>query len=430
MKIEEIYKLFLSSPGVSIDTRTIKSNQIFIAIVGDNFDGNNFIEDAISKGASFVISNFGAKVDKKYKDRVIRVENTKKVLKELAKYHRSKFSVPIIAIGGSNGKTTTKNLISLVLTQKYKVLSSIKSYNNDIGVSLTLLNLNKKHEVAVLEIGTNHPGELKELLNISMPTHGLITSIGMEHLEGFKDLKSVKKEEVEIFKYLSQNNGFTFVNNDLPLDVRRMCKGNNKIIYSTKKTKINSLFPIIFSYKHKNKIYKFKTNIIGQWNMENIVAAVTVGEYFSISFDKILKVFEKYKSEDLRGQILQKRKQKILLDCYNSNPSSMSQIINTLKILKINNLNFVIGGMLEVGKDSEKEHRKIFNLLLLLKPKSIVFVGKEFNSLVNNIIKRGFYHFNNTIEAKDFINKGFFNKDSFIVVKGSRFYALEKIFIK
>jgi UDP-N-acetylmuramoyl-tripeptide--D-alanyl-D-alanine ligase len=429
MKIEEIYKFFQTSSGVSIDTRTIKLNQIYIAIVGDNFDGNNFIDDAISKGASFVVSNFGAKFNKQHKDKVIRVENTKEVLKKLAQYHRSKFNIPVLVIGGSNGKTTTKNLISSVLEQKYTVLSSMKSYNNDIGVSLTLLNLNRKHEIAILEIGTNHPGEIKELLNISRPTHGLITSIGMEHLEGFKDLKGVKKEEGEIFKYLSLDNGFAFVNNNLPLDVQGMYKGRNKVIYNVKKNKIKSLFPIIFEYKHKNKVYKFKSNIIGQWNIENIVATIAVGEYFTISFDKILKVLEEYKPEDLRGQIIINKNQKILLDCYNSNPTSMSQLINTLKVLKIKNLNFVIGGMLEVGVKSEIEHRKIFNLLLLLRPKSIVFVGKEFIFLVKNIKKRGFYHFNTTLEAKDFINNGFFDKGAFIVVKGSRFYALERIFL-
>lgn len=430
MKIEEIYKFFQTSSGVSIDTRTIKSNQIYIAIVGDNFDGNNFIDDAISKGASFVVSNFVAKVNKQHKDKVIRVENTKEVLKKLAQYHRSKFNIPVLVIGGSNGKTTTKNLISSVLEQKYKVLSSIKSYNNDIGVSLTLLNLNSKHEMAVLEIGTNHPGEIKELLNISRPTHGLITSIGMEHLEGFKDLRGVKREEGEIFKYLSRNSGFAFVNNNLPLDVQRIYKGSNKLFYNNDKVKIKSLLPIIFDFKHKSKIYKLKTKLIGQWNLENIIATIAVGEYFSVSFDKILKVLEKYKPEDLRGQIILNKKQNILLDCYNSNPSSMSQIINTMKILRINNLNLVIGGMLEVGKDSEREHRKIFNALSSIKPKSIIFVGKEFGFLINSIIKKGFYHFNTTLDAKDFINKGFFSKDAFIVVKGSRFYALERIFIK
>lgn len=429
MNIEEIYQHFLRSRGVSLDTRTMKRGALFIAIVGTQFDGHDFVGEAIDKGAVFVVVDTDKKILNKHEGKVIRVKNTTETLKQLARYHRMQFKIPVVVVGGSNGKTTTKNLIASVLSQKYNVLQSIKSYNNEIGVSLTLLNINKKHEILVLEIGTNHPGEIAVLLEISRPTHGLITSIGKEHLEGFKDLRGVKKEEGTIFKYLSQNDGVGFIGESLPSDIKRLYT-KRAIFYGTKDVKVKSVFPLIFSYKYKNKNYEFVTSLVGIWNLENILAAVVVGRCFEVPFPKIASAIKNHQPENLRGQIISFKKHKVLLDCYNSNPSSAVEVLKMLKLPQFKTLYLVIGGMLELGTRSKVEHKKLLSSIFSLKPVKAVFIGVEFDFLSERILKKGYSFFRNTMDAKSFLDTTVFQKSSLIVVKGSRAYGLEQLFKK
>lgn len=420
MEIEKLYKLFLESKGVSTDTRTLKKGQIFIALKGPNFDGNLFVDLALKKGAKIVICEYSDIYD----DKILKVESGIKVLRSLALFHRNKFNIPVLAIAGSNGKTTTKNLIGRVLNQSFNCLISEKSFNNEIGLCKTLLNLNKKHQFAILEIGTNNKGEIKDLVSICKPNYGLLTNIGKEHLEGLDSIKGVIKEEGELFNYLVKNKGFIFVNNELPKTLLSKSKKTKHHIcdLSLDKIKINNLFPINFSFLSMD----IRSNLAGKWNIKNILLAVYVGVHFNVPKYDIEKAINGYKSENLRSEIIKYNKSKLFLDCYNSNPSSMKELLDLFSGDYKQKIFFVIGGMLELGIDSKKEHLKILTSLSKIYAEKVFLVGKEFIEFKDKF--KDFIYFDNTVLAKNFIEDFDFPNNSLIIVKGSRGYALENMF--
>ena len=423
MDIQNLYSLFQSSKGVSIDSRSIKKDEIYFSIKGQNFDGNSFAFDALDKGAKFSIVD-----DPKLKnqnDKIIFVENSLKELQNLSKYNRSKSDVKVIGLTGSNGKTTTKNLIYSVLSQKYNTLCTSGNLNNHIGVPLTLLNIKSDTEIAVIEMGANHIGEIENLCQICMPDIGLITNFGSAHLEGFGDLKGVIKGKTELYKYLIKNYGHILINNDDQIQ-KEECKTD---LYSSFGKDNSSDF--VFEYIKEddrlvllNNNYSYSCRIYGAYNFPNIASAISIGKILDLDSDQIQNGLSKFKTEENRSELLQYKGNKIYLDAYNANPSSMiAAIDNFNKEIKDNKI-VILGDMLELGNFSKDEHIKIINHLYEMDFESVYLVGETFSSI--NITDSRFKKFNDTKELMNGIDLTKINNKS-ILIKGSRSIGLEEL---
>ena len=423
MDIQNLYSLFQSSKGVSIDSRSIKKDEIYFSIKGQNFDGNSFAFDALDKGAKFSIVD-----DPKLKnqnDKIIFVENSLKELQNLSKYNRSKSDVKVIGLTGSNGKTTTKNLIYSVLSQKYNTLCTSGNLNNHIGVPLTLLNIKPDTEIAVIEMGANHIGEIENLCQICMPDIGLITNFGSAHLEGFGDLKGVIKGKTELYKYLIKNYGHILINNDDQIQ-KEECKTD---LYSSFGKDNSSDF--VFEYIKEddrlvllNNNYSYSCRIYGAYNFPNIASAISIGKILDLDSDQIQNGLSKFKTEENRSELLQYKGNKIYLDAYNANPSSMiAAIDNFNKEIKDNKI-VILGDMLELGNFSKDEHIKIINHLYEMDFESVYLVGETFSSI--NITDSRFKKFNDTKELMNGIDLTKINNKS-ILIKGSRSIGLEEL---
>jgi UDP-N-acetylmuramoyl-tripeptide--D-alanyl-D-alanine ligase len=432
MKIEEIHALFVKHPQVSTDTRNIIPNSIFFALKGANFDGNTFAIQAIEKGAAYSIvdeSNLGSN------NKLIWVEDVLKCLQELATFHRKYLNIPIIGITGSNGKTTTKELVQRVLSKKFNVFATKGNLNNHIGVPLTLLSLNKEHEMAVVEMGANHQGEIAFLSSICLPNYGIITNIGKAHLEGFGGIEGVIKGKTELYKFIRKNDGLLFVNGDDELlmkvsgEINKITYGENVSNYLVGKL-ADSLHGLTFSYASKNIVLKDENNLQitsalnGNYNFQNILAAICIGTYFNISQEKIKQAIENYVPQNNRSQIEVRKGITFFMDAYNANPSSMEVSITNFDEQTKGKIRLaIIGGMNELGETSKDEHQK---LILLLEEKSfdrVYLVGSHFNELE---IPNSFEKIEklDDLEAQEMINK---YSGSFILVKGSRTNQLENI---
>jgi len=423
MDIQNLYSLFQSSKGVSIDSRSIKKDEIYFSIKGQNFDGNSFAFDALDKGAKFSIVD-----DPKLKNqnnKIIFVENSLKELQNLSKYNRSKSDVKVIGLTGSNGKTTTKNLIYSVLSQKYNTLCTSGNLNNHIGVPLTLLNIKSDTEIAVIEMGANHIGEIENLCQICMPDIGLITNFGSAHLEGFGDLKGVIKGKTELYKYLIKNYGHILINNDDQIQ-KEECKTD---LYSSFGKDNSSDF--VFEYIKEddrlvllNNNYSYSCRIYGAYNFPNIASAISIGKILDLDSDQIQNGLSKFKTEENRSELLQYKGNKIYLDAYNANPSSMiAAIDNFNKEIKDNKI-VILGDMLELGNFSKDEHIKIINHLYEMDFESVYLVGETFSSI--NITDSRFKKFNDTKELMNGIDLSKIDNKS-ILIKGSRSIGLEKL---
>jgi len=423
MDIQNLYSLFQSSKGVSIDSRSIKKDEIYFSIKGQNFDGNSFAFDALDKGAKFSIVD-----DPKLKnqnDKIIFVENSLKELQNLSKYNRSKSDVKVVGLTGSNGKTTTKNLIYSVLSQKYNTLCTSGNLNNHIGVPLTLLNIKPDTEIAVIEMGANHIGEIENLCQICMPDIGLITNFGSAHLEGFGDLKGVIKGKTELYKYLIKNYGHILINNDDQIQ-KEECKTD---LYSSFGKDNSSDF--VFEYIKEddrlvllNNNYSYSCRIYGAYNFPNIASAISIGKILDLDSDQIQNGLSKFKTEENRSELLQYKGNKIYLDAYNANPSSMiAAIDNFNKEIKDNKI-VILGDMLELGNFSKDEHIKIINHLYEMDFESVYLVGETFSSI--NITDSRFKKFNDTKELMNGIDLTKINNKS-ILIKGSRSIGLEEL---
>lgn len=422
MEIKDIHDLFLKCSSVSIDTRKIEENAMFFAIKGERFDANTFAEEALKKGASFVvIDNKDYFID----ERTILVENTLETLQELSKFHRKYLKLPIVALTGSNGKTTTKELINVVLSKRYITKATVGNLNNHIGVPLTLLSFNSKTEIGIVEMGANHQKEIEFLCDIAQPDFGYITNFGKAHLEGFGGTEGVIKGKSEMYKFLSENDKFVFVNLDDAIQNEKT-ENNLRITFSQNDKNasvfINQITANPFVEIDYNGI-KVKSNLIGLYNANNINAAIAIGKYFKVSDIEIKEAIESYVPENNRSQMLVKDSNEIILDAYNANPSSMEVAIKNFLQLDKKNKVAILGDMFELGEESLREHKNIVGLLKNESNVKTYFIGNHFYA---NKIDKEFLFFYETFDffAEKFKEEKLENK--MILIKGSRGMALER----
>ncbi|WP_395059894.1 UDP-N-acetylmuramoyl-tripeptide--D-alanyl-D-alanine ligase, partial [Flavobacterium sp.] len=406
----------------SIDTRKIEPNSLFVAIKGERFDANTFAEEALEKGASYVIIDNGAYyIDQ----RTILVDDSLVALQELAKFHRKYLKLPIIALTGSNGKTTTKELIAVVLSKKYKIKATVGNLNNHIGVPLTLLSFNSETEIGIVEMGANHKKEIEFLCELAKPDYGYITNFGKAHLEGFGGVEGVIEGKSEMYQYLSANDKLAFINLEDPIQVEksRMLKaysfGVNKTNVDVNITSVKANPFVAINYSNLT----ISTHLIGLYNANNINAALTIGKYFRIDDVAIKEALESYVPENNRSQLLTKGTNQIILDAYNANPSSMAVAIENFLQLESQNKVMILGDMFELGAESQQEHKAIVDLLLNEDKVKCYFIGSAFYA---NEMKKNNFWFYNTFEefSNDLATTEF--DTSTILIKGSRGMALER----
>jgi UDP-N-acetylmuramoyl-tripeptide--D-alanyl-D-alanine ligase len=428
IEIQTLYAIFQKTQRIFTDSRLAGGGGIFVALKGDRFDGNLFALDAIKAGADYAL------VDHKgleKNDKFIVVDDALDTLQQLAKHHRQQLRIPVFGITGSNGKTTTKELITAVLAQKYKVLATVGNLNNHIGVPLTLLSIQPGHEIAIIEMGANHPGEIDFLCNIALPNYGLITNVGKAHIEGFGSFEGVKQTKSELYRFVVRSKGEgIFINSDnehltglLPDDVVALS-------YATTGAKAdlvgevanNDLYLVAKALFPKGWLY-LKTKLTGAYNLENVLAAARVGLHFGVDPLLIQKAIEHYTPQNNRSQIKKIDRATFLLDCYNANPSSMVASINNFIALKAEKKALVIGDMLELGTESAQEHQKIIDLLKGSGIDEVFLVGKYFGETDAPEQYKKFY---DVEQLKLSVEKAFW-QDKFIMVKGSRGIKLEKI---
>lgn len=421
------FNKYYETSGICIDTRKIEKNCLFICLKGENFNGNDFAEEALISGAKFVISD-----DSKYQntENIYVVENTLKYLQHLSNYHRKQFEIPIIGITGTNGKTTSKELISTVLSEKYNALCTIGNLNNHIGVPLTLLKLNKEHEIAVIEMGANKPGDIKELVEIAEPTHGIITNMGKAHLEGFGSFEGVQKTKSEMYDYLSLNNSTVFYNcDDEILKSNLQNQKLNLIPYSSEynsyiKGELISMSPFI-NMKWKSSEYEsplLETKMIGSYNYYNFLAAICIGKYFGVENDKINHALINYQPSNNRSQIEKTANNLLILDAYNANPTSMKNAIESFNSMVSEQKLLILGDMFELGDDSTEEHKRVVKHTKELKLNTL-FVGEHF---YKNKIESDTNFFKNKEEIRLFLTNNTI-KNNLILLKASRGIGLETL---
>jgi UDP-N-acetylmuramoyl-tripeptide--D-alanyl-D-alanine ligase len=423
MNIQKIHQLFIKSNSVSIDTRNIKSNDIFFAINGPNFNGNKFALEAIKKGCSYVVSD-ELEVSK-LSNKIVYVEDSVKALQELANYHRRTLNAKIIAITGSNGKTTSKEILLNVLKSKYNTIATKGNLNNHLGVPLTLLSMNKDTEIGIIEMGANHLKEIEALCKIAEPDYGYITNFGNAHLEGFKTIEGVIKGKSELYEYLKSNSKLIFYNSQNNTQSNVIGEYTNSFSYGINAnddcqlTKVKSSDNIQVSYKNKT----ISSKIYGDYNFDNICIAIAIGDFYNIDFEDIKKGVENYLPENNRSQITTKESNTIILDAYNANPTSMDLAIKSFEKLKHTNKVIIAGDMFELGEESNKYHQQIVNYLESTSNIEIFIVGVNFSKTNHsNKIK--------SLVTTDELITDLMKlkiKNSSILIKGSRGMELEKV---
>jgi UDP-N-acetylmuramoyl-tripeptide--D-alanyl-D-alanine ligase len=422
MDITYIHNLFLKCKSVSIDTRKIEPDSLFVAIKGDRFDANTFAREALEKGASYVIiDNAEYYID----DRTILVKDSLVALQELAQFHRDYLKVPIIALTGSNGKTTTKELINVVLSKKHNTKATIGNLNNHIGVPLTLLSFNSDTEIGIVEMGANHKKEIKFLCELAKPDYGYITNFGKAHLEGFGGVAGVIEGKSEMYDYLSQNDKMVFINLEDPIQVDK-AKSLKSFSFGLNKDNADVVIKSIQANPFVVVGYSdliITSHLIGLYNANNINAALAIGKYFGVIDNDIKEALESYIPENNRSQLLSKGTNEIILDAYNANPSSMEvALVNFIQLDKPNKM-VILGDMFELGTESIVEHENIVNLLLKEEATQCYFIGKDF--YYNKIEKENF-HFFETFESFSNALKELKFENKMILIKGSRGMALER----
>ena len=424
MKIDDLHSLFSKSSGISTDTRTIKKNNIFFCLKGEKFDGNLFIDQALHLGASFVIYD-DEQLNYKSK-KAIRVKNALEALQSLAKYHRSKFNIPVIGLTGSNGKTTSKELINSVLSQKFNITFTSNNFNNHIGVPLTILKINRKTDIAIIEMGANHLGEIDLLCNIADPNIGYITNFGKAHLEGFGGIEGVIKGKSELYEYIRESKGVVLINNDDRIQ-KKKSRGINTFSFGKSK---KSDFLIYNTSSNKNLCEarlndkKITSNLYGEYNFENINASIAMGIHFGLSFDQIENGIKNYIPKNNRSEMIKTKKNLLFVDSYNANPTSMKLSIQSFMKLKEVKKTLILGDMHEIGKTYLIEHERILNSVKNNKDLKIFLVGKIFNKLKFNSGRIHF--FNETNELIEYFKKNLITGHT-ILLKGSRKINLEKV---
>jgi len=414
MQIQKLYQFFLKHPIICTDSRKITKGSIFFSLKGKNFNGNKFAEKAIKDGCSFAV------VDEKEfatNDKFILVDDVLGTLQNLAKHHRTLLNIPIIGITGTNGKTTSKELINAVLSSEKCCYATKGNFNNHIGVPLSILEITSSHEIAIIEMGANHIGEIAFLCNISQPIFGVITNIGKAHLEGFGSFESVIKAKSELYNYIQKNNGNVFVNNEAELlieladNIRKTTYGKN----GDYKGSIASNTPFVSVQFGENSII---SNLIGDYQFYNIMLAISVGKYFEITDKNIKKAIESYTPKNNRSEIIKTKSNTIILDAYNANPSSMTAMLHSFAKQNYENKLCILGDMLEMGNISLQEHKAIIDLANELKLECI-FIGTEFAQVHKQV-------YNSTDKFSEFLKEKPI-KNKTILLKGSRGMTLEKL---
>ncbi len=422
MNIQEIHNLFLKCQSLSIDTRKIEKGSMFFAIKGENFDANTFAKEALDLGALYVvIDNESYFID----DRTILVMNSLETLQELSKFHRNYLKLPIVALTGSNGKTTTKELINVVLSKKFKTKATVGNLNNHIGVPLTLLSFTKETEIGIVEMGANHKKEIEFLCEIAQPDYGYITNFGKAHLEGFGGVQGVIEGKSEMYQYLLKNNKTVFVNLEDPIQIEKskgikaFTFGVNKESADLKIKNIEANPFVVIEYED----FKVESHLIGLYNANNINAAVSIGKYFNVEDVLIKEAIENYIPANNRSQLLKKGSNEIILDAYNANPSSMAVAITNFLQLENQNKIMILGDMFELGNESHEEHKAIVDSLSDQNKSKCYLIGKSF---YENKISNANIQFYETFDAFAAYLKTIEFKDNTILIKGSRGMALER----
>jgi len=425
MDIRDLHGIFLQQKLISTDTRNISAGCLFFALKGENFNGNRFASEAIEKGAHAVIVDEDVPVKN---EKVIRVKNVLETLQQLASYHRVYLGTVILAITGSNGKTTTKELCHAVLSEKYRVCSTRGNLNNHIGVPLTLLSMDRNTDIGIVEMGANHPGEIGLLCEIAQPDHGIITNIGKAHLEGFGGIKGVARAKGELFNYLVHHKGNIFLNEGnkyvkklVPIDYPGTVYYNGKHGLTAIGSDSDPFLNLKVEYL--DRILKINTNLIGTYNTENVLAACCVGFYLKVDAENIVKAINHYKPANNRSQLIHTGRNTIYMDAYNANPTSMATSIDEFLRLKNEKKLLILGEMRELGVSSSHEHQYLVTYLKNRQVRSVFCVGKAFKKPAKDA---GFTYFETTDDlCRLLLSEPL--EDYFIFLKGSRSNQLEKL---
>jgi UDP-N-acetylmuramoyl-tripeptide--D-alanyl-D-alanine ligase len=383
MDITQLYQRFTEHPSISIDSRRANNNSLFFALKGETHDANCFAKNALENGASFAIVDNPEVVES---DKYLLVDNVLETLQQLALHHRKQFNIPALAITGSNGKTTTKALISSVLSKKYNVLSTKGNLNNHIGLPLTILELNNSHEIAVFEIGANHIGEIEKLCQLAFPTYGLITNIGHAHLEGFGSFEGVVTAKTELYKFIRQQLGKVFVNISDELlikhadDISRVTYGLDPS--ADYRGEVFNQHPFLGLMCSENSTaFEVQTKLTGAYNASNVMAAVCIGRYFGVPVGDIVNAIASYTPQNNRSQVFDTGKNHLILDAYNANPSSMIAALDNFSNYPGDRKMCILGDMLELGEYAEAEHQKIIDLLKISGFEKVVLLVNIFLSI-------------------------------------------------
>ena len=455
MQISDLYSVFLNHPVVTTDSRNCPPGSIFFALKGDKFDGNNYIEQALQNGADFAV---GDCANLPQNDRIIRVDNVLQSLQDLANYHRKQLNPIVIAVTGTNGKTTSKELIAAALSTMYPVLFTQGNLNNHIGVPLTLLQLKPEHRFAVIEMGANHPGEIRELCKIADPDFGLITNVGKAHLEGFGSFEGVVRTKTELYEYIREKGGSVFVNIDNPI-LKERSENTNRIFYGTsseafvqgriiesenylemewrlmclkkelkrhcegdspKQSIENNDHGLLHSVRNDEN-YKIKTQLVGNYNFENVLAAICVTVYFNVK--AINNAIAGYAPTNNRSQNMKTKRNHLIIDAYNANPSSMQVALDNFLSFNVSPKMAIIGEMKELGEYSREEHQKIIDRLLESKIDKIIICGENFANIKPSALNWMFFQY-----TQDLLNylKTENISGYYILIKGSRTNKLEE----
>jgi UDP-N-acetylmuramoyl-tripeptide--D-alanyl-D-alanine ligase len=424
--IESLHRLFLQSSGVCTDTRNIAANSFFVALKGENFDGNQFVQQAIKSGAKYAITSDAIFANN---DDIFYVKDTLEALQLLANYHRNQFNIPVIAITGSNGKTTTKELFNVILSKKYNTLATKGNLNNHIGVPLTLLQLNHQHEIAIIEMGANHQGEIAMLSKIAAPTIGLITNIGKAHLEGFGGIEGVIKGKTELYQFLKEHQGLIAYNADNAI-LKEKINYHSTLSYAFNQDadcrgeieKDQPFLSLNYCYKNGKKI-SVNSNLIGVYNAENILSAICVGKYLQVDDEAIIDAIASYAPDNSRSQIIKNGTNTIILDAYNANPSSMKAALENFSKMEAQHKIVILGDMFELGETSIEEHHQIAALAVGDKSNHCIFVGPHFSQ---SAVAQVHHSFQTMVDCINYL-KELSIKDSTMLIKGSRGMKMEQL---
>lgn len=428
MDISALYKCFTECGKVTTDSRNCPEGSMFIALKGETFNGNAYALQALEKGCQNAVVD-----EKEYAadghPRILLVDDCLKALQELANYHRHKMGTRIIGITGTNGKTTTKELIASVLQKRYEVLYTQGNLNNHIGVPLTLLRLTPEHELAVIEMGANHPGEIKALTRIVEPDYGMITNVGKAHLEGFGSFEGVIKTKGELYEHLRYNGKhIIFIDKDneyltaISQGLTRICYGmeGGEGLYIS--GKLGACAPFLsFEWEHEGQKFEVNTHLIGSYNMKNALAAITVGRFFSVPSRQICEALEAYVPHNNRSQLTETTDNKLIVDAYNANPTSMMAALENFRLMNVAHKMVILGDMKELGETSHEEHQKIADYLDECKFDRVLLAGEEFGKVIPS-----FEHFKDVVALKESLER-YKPKGYYILIKGSNSMKLSQL---